>query len=389
MFKVLIGLFGCMGLLSSYAYSESLSSSPTTIRELQKVVVISRHGVRSPTQSAEKLQSWSDKPWPSWGIPAGNLSSRGYQLILQTWQFNKKSAPFVYGVCPKPGDVKIIADVDERTIQTAKAINEGLYPNCGYSIEVTDKKHSSLFSPLKAKVCKIQEPESLATKLTQSAQDLGDKYQKQLDIINRLTGKTFSAQMQGHASKHKVGLSGPEYDASSMTEIFALEWGQWPQSNAAWGQLDWSGIKELMPLRVGVFSVLNRDMEVARYKGSALAEKIIDALSDENGPRYTFLVGHDTNLANLGALFELDWALPGRVKNENTPGGYLKFEKWLVNDQDQIRISYSALEPEQIHADNVTKPVAEVQILPEGTDFNQWKSKYSRHILSRCVERSE
>lgn len=84
-----------------------------------------------------------------------------------------------------------------------------------------------------------------------------------------------------------------------------------------------------MPIRVAVFSALNRDMEVARYKGSALANKIIESL--DHGPKYTYLIGHDTNLANLGEIFDLNWKLPGRDQNENTPGGYLTFEKWSVN----------------------------------------------------------
>lgn len=140
---------------------------------------------------------------------------------------------------------------------------------------------------------------------------------------------------------------------------------------------------QMMPLRIAVFSDLNRDMEVARYKGSALAQKVMQSL--DNGPKYTYLVGHDTNLANLGALFDLEWQLPGRARNENTPGGYLKFEKWLVGDKEEIRISYNALSPEQIHADKVTEPVVEYQILPEGVNFKDWKAKYSRHLASKCI----
>ena len=34
--------------------------------KLLKMVVLSRHGVRSPTQSSETLESWSRKDWPEW-----------------------------------------------------------------------------------------------------------------------------------------------------------------------------------------------------------------------------------------------------------------------------------------------------------------------------------
>lgn len=123
---------------------EVLSAIPHT-EELLNVVVVSRHGVRSPTQSAEKLHGWSDKKWPAWPVAPGLLTSRGFYLVKATWKLNRSRAPFTYGVCPKPEDVQIIADVDERTRKTAEALNEGLYPTCGYKVKVTSSEHSAIF----------------------------------------------------------------------------------------------------------------------------------------------------------------------------------------------------------------------------------------------------
>ena len=147
--------------------SDVLQAIPHT-EELLNVVVVSRHGVRSPTQSAEKLHGWSDKKWSAWPVAPGLLTSRGFYLVKATWKLNRSRAPFTYGVCPKPEDVQIIADVDERTRKTAEALNEGLYPTCGYKVKVTSSEHSAIFSPLKAKVCRIDYPKELEEKLTQS-----------------------------------------------------------------------------------------------------------------------------------------------------------------------------------------------------------------------------
>lgn len=352
--------------------------------ELMNVVVVSRHGVRSPTQSAEKLESWSSKKWPNFEVDPGILTERGYYLVERTWALNRVRAPFTYGTCPKPEDVQIIADTDERTIATAKALNEGLYPGCGYQVRVTDKKHSALFSPLKAKVCKIEYPKELAEKLTERAAGFSKIYGSEISKVEKILGRELSGAMRGKASKHKVGYEGAPYSAASITEIFALEWGQFPGQKAGWNTLDWPGIMQLMPLRVGVFTALNRDMEVAAYKGSALAKKIIDSL--DHGPKYTYLVGHDTNLANLGALFDLNWKLPDRAKNENTPGGYLTFEKWLVNGEAEIRVYYSALTPEQMNAETVMEPAVDFEILPRGVKFDEWKKASNRFLFSNCVE---
>ena len=48
--------------------------------KLLKMVVLSRHGVRSPTQSSETLESWSRKDWPEWPVKRGELTPRGAKL---------------------------------------------------------------------------------------------------------------------------------------------------------------------------------------------------------------------------------------------------------------------------------------------------------------------
>ena len=45
--------------------------------KLLKMVVLSRHGVRSPTQSSETLGSWSRKDWPEWPVKRGELTRAG------------------------------------------------------------------------------------------------------------------------------------------------------------------------------------------------------------------------------------------------------------------------------------------------------------------------
>lgn len=370
------------GVVNASETSDVLKALPHT-EELLNVVVVSRHGVRSPTQSSEKLERWADKPWPKWPVKKSYLTPRGYYLVKSTWEFNKQQSPFTYGVCPNPKDVRIIADVDERTIKTAEALREGLYPTCGYPIQVTSAKHSAVFSPLKAKVCRIEYPKELQKKMTENVSDFATRFAPQIEQISKITGHKFEGKMHADVGKHKVGFKGAPFDCSSITEIFALEWGQYPDQKVAWNSLDWQGILSLMPLRVAVFSALNRDMEVARYKGSSLANLIIESL--DKGPRYTYLIGHDTNLANLGALFDLEWKLPERAQNENTPGGYLTFEKWRVNGVDEIRIFYSALSPEQIHSEKVTAAPVTKEILPHGVKFEDWKRIYKGHLQSSCI----
>ena len=68
--------------------------------KLLKMVVLSRHGVRSPTQSSETLESWSRKDWPEWPVKRGELTPRGAKLVTAMWE---QEAAFLReaGYCPQ------------------------------------------------------------------------------------------------------------------------------------------------------------------------------------------------------------------------------------------------------------------------------------------------
>lgn len=211
----------------------------------------------------------SGRPWP---VAPGLLTSRGFYLVKATWKLNRSRAPFTYGVCPKPEDVQIIADVDERTRKTAEALNEGLYPTCGYKVKVTSSEHSAIFSPLKAKVCRIDYPKELEEKLTQKVVGINEKFAAQMAEISKLTGHEFTGPMRAKVSKYKVGFKGAPYDCSSITEIFALSGAKILKRRS----LGTIGLERNSASHADtrcVFSALNRDMEVARYKGSAFSEQ--------------------------------------------------------------------------------------------------------------------
>ncbi len=56
-------------LLGLYAAAAGSSDS-----ELRYILILSRHGVRSPTASPEDLGRYSAQPWPDWGVAPGMLT---------------------------------------------------------------------------------------------------------------------------------------------------------------------------------------------------------------------------------------------------------------------------------------------------------------------------
>ena len=90
---------------------------------LTKIVALTRHGVRSPTQSAATLSQWSTRTWPQWPVPRGHLTPRGARLVTAMWEdmrgrmLNLSLLPDA--ACPPPGLIFVRAVVEQRTSATA------------------------------------------------------------------------------------------------------------------------------------------------------------------------------------------------------------------------------------------------------------------------------
>ena len=57
---------------------------------LQRVVIVSRHGVRAPIVSLVERSSWASDPWPTWSEPDGNLTARGTLLAEQMGRYYRQ-----------------------------------------------------------------------------------------------------------------------------------------------------------------------------------------------------------------------------------------------------------------------------------------------------------
>jgi 4-phytase/acid phosphatase len=117
--------------------------------QLLSVVVISRHGIRSPTDSQATMNLFTHQPegFPLWPYPAdtpGNLSTVGQQnaTLLGAWYRDFYAAQGILpakGSCPATGTVFVYADTFERTLMTAQGYVNGMFqtetlPGCGIQV---------------------------------------------------------------------------------------------------------------------------------------------------------------------------------------------------------------------------------------------------------------
>jgi len=141
-------------LAAVVAFAGASAPRPATAQgtgpQLRMVVVVMRHGVRSPTHPDE-LDAYAAQPWPKWEVKGGYLTPHGAALIRQDGQhFRRLYAGSIFPAagCPADGSVFVWADVDERTRATGEALVRGLAPGCIIAVHHAPADPDPLFDPL-------------------------------------------------------------------------------------------------------------------------------------------------------------------------------------------------------------------------------------------------
>lgn len=376
-------------LCVSVPAAEMPSSEPV----LTKVVILSRHGVRSPTQAGHTLAEWSVRKWPEWPVPRGHLTTRGAWLVTMQWarlgQWFREKA-LLSGTCPKAEDIRVYADVDQRTRATAKALLDGLAPECSLTYTYADGAQDPVFHPLKAGVCRLDEQTVLRDVLLDSGgpEGLQHALKSGLSLISEVAGPALPKLCADHGLKvpcnavdipsqvvvsperDKAGIEGGLGIAGSLAEIWLLEYAQWPDTLPAWGLGGPGLLKTVLPVHMQVFNAINRAESVAKSQGSMLVSRILDALEDKGdkdaaAARIVAFVGHDTNIANIGGMLGLTWEQPGYVPDQTPPGGALMFTLWKMPDNSQgLGIQYVSLSLNGLRAKTPAQAQQEILVSP-------------------------
>ncbi len=346
--------------------------------ELLKVVVLSRHGVRSPTQDAKLLALWSRKEWPQWPVDKGELTSRGARLVTAMWEnlrvtFEKTK---IFGDRLTPSDIYVRTDTDERTKATAQAILNGLAPQDGLSYIVAPGKLDPLFHPVKAGLYRY-DAIAVATDVLGMThgglERLQDEFSGALNLIGSIIGPPAPTlcsrfalmpfcQLTDLPNAISISANGADIRlvgslgiASSIAEIFLLEYGEWPASPAGWGQVDSRVLSQVLPVHSRVFDVVNRAPVVAWANGSSLLTEMASALVGRhydpraNAAKLVVFVGHDTNIANVAGLLGFDWQASGYAPNGIPPAGALFLNLWQTAGKKHVTARFYAQTPKSLH----------------------------------------
>lgn len=349
--------------------------------ELLKVVVLSRHGVRAPTQDAKVLSMWSQKTWPAWPVERGDLTPRGARLVTAMWgnlgEMFRKNGVLPMEGCPNGASIYVRADVDERTKATAAAILKGLAPDCRLPYAVSKDRIDPLFHPVKAGLYRYDAIPAATDVLLMThggLERLQDELAGAVAVLGQINGPPSSRLCSRFALMPKceledlpnavsvsadgtnIRLVGGLGIASSLAEIFLLEYGEWPGEAAGWGQVDARVLGQILPIHSKIFDIVNRAPVVAWANGSSLLSEMSAALLGRhydaavNEAKLVIFVGHDTNIANVGGLLGLYWDSTGYPPNGIPPASALFLELWQREDKKEIVARFYSQPPKAIHA---------------------------------------
>ncbi len=330
---------------------------------LVKSVILSRHGIRSPKQSDTALRQWSTRAWPTWPGNQGDLTERGKELIKAQWAAMK---PFLAGNglipasgLPQPGEFALIADEDQRTRVSAAAMSDGLFPGCHIRPEY-GSPYDLLFHPDSSMYRAMDRQKVLAeVQALLDPLDSDPVISHALNLLQDITkccrpslcgalGGTASCTLKGLPNrmsidprKPRLDIAGKWHIASSLAEIMLLEFAQWPEKKAGWGDVDETVLSQIIPMHNAVFNATHRALSLAKAGGTHMLRYIHETLLSEKSPLLTILVGHDTNIAYVSGLLDIHWIVPELGMDPVIPGSFMTFELWQETaTEKEIRIGF-------------------------------------------------
>jgi len=377
-----LGIFvlAVYSLEAQIAQEETTKKADNKDNELKFVVIISRHGVRSPTGKLDQLNRYSSQPWPDWSVAPGYLTEHGAQLMTLMGAYDRElladEGLFAPKGCTNAARIRILADSDQRTRESGRALAAGLAPGCNLEVAaLTEGTPDPLFHSLAAGVGspdRMLATSAVSGRIGGNPQGLTEAYRAQLraleevlhacspgaDCKKEAPASLFDipASIAPGKGDHLVDLRTPLGIAATMTEDLLLEYSEGMDTkNVGWGHVDGGKLRELMQLHTASEEIIQRTRYIARAQSANLLFHTLQSMTQaaeghtaagsliKPEDRLLLLVGHDTNIVNIAGALGLSWIVDGR-RDDTPPGGALVFELWkkAASGEYSVRTFYVA-----------------------------------------------
>lgn len=387
--RVLAALWvaGWMGMMVPATGAHATGTD--SVDELRMVVVLSRHGVRSPTSDAQSLGAFSERPWPQWSVAPGYLTPHGKQLmsLMGSWYrayFSQAGLVAAEG-CQAAEATYVVADDEERTLESGHGLMDGFLPGCPVVVHPAPKEgRDALFSHASMAATDSDRATALAAVLGRIGGDANHLAQAhagalatmQSVLLGCAPGLCTAAQtsekkvlfdqqsaIEAATGDALVSIKSPLHNASTFAENFVLEYTEgMPMSQVAWGRLSPLQVGQMLELHTAYSDIALRTAPIARLYAGNLATSILATLQQGStgkptdkavgspGARVVFMVGHDTNITTLAGMLGLHWMMAEQPADPTSTGGALVFElhRNRTTEVESVRLYYVSQTMEQM-----------------------------------------
>jgi 4-phytase/acid phosphatase len=422
-----------MRALTTIFLAAALTLQTATVPpKLIYTVILSRHGVRSPTGSNESLSPYAAEPWPEWGVKPGELTPHGRKLVeilggwYRVWLADDGLLPETG--CGPVSSTFVRADVDQRTRESARAFVTGMFPGCATQVQVQAGDADPLFHPISARVVHgdaAMATASVSGRIGGHPEAIAPTFTHAFAILNQILfgcnpdgpcaagsqpGKQVLLALPASVAGTEDGLAdirGPIRTGSTMAENLLLEYADGKTGkDLGWGRLDEARLTEVMAIHTAYADLARRTPYLARVQGSNLLNAILNSIRQavadrpvagalgKPGDRLLLLGGHDTNISHLSGLLNLSWLIPGYQRDDVPPGSSLIFRLWRNADNTyQVETLFIAQTLTQMRAAsplNRKEPPAVAPVYIPGCAANgpQMKCEWEvfQQVMSRAID---
>lgn len=333
---------------------------------LERAVVLVRHGVRSPTATAERLKAETGYDWPVWGVAPGEMTAHGAEALSTMGAFlagrYQELGILPHAGCGSRGGVAVWADnADNRTRQSGQVLAGQLAPGCGlYANWQTAPGHDPVFDAVGSGAEPVDQGRTMAALDAALAAPLPGPVSRALALLQGhfdpggCSAGGATCLMGPNRAKWKNAMpsvSGGLPKAATATENLLLVYEEgFPPGQIAHAQSEADArdlLTQVLPVHVYETLMTRRQPDVARARGAVLAQLVIEGLV-KPGPSVLVLAGHDSNLDALSSIFSLDWQFPDQP-DPTAPDTALAFELWRQADgQQELRTFLFYQTPDQV-----------------------------------------
>ncbi len=317
--------------------------------ELEQLVVLSRHNIRTPLVGKGSVLSRvtaTDNQWFVWQDPSSHLTAKGQRLEKLMGDFFREwlgKEGFVGQYSADPSSFRFYANAKQRCQLTARTFADALLPGANAKVEmkVAFDTMDPVFNPQITKLPAGFEEKAKA-QIAARMGDLDAGIAAQYSVIENVIGITRSPAYPDTSSfsqfPSSVGfklnaepfMNGGLKMACSVSDALVLQYYEEPdERKAAFGQdftdLDWTNVA-LVKEWYG--DALFTAPSVAVNVAHPLLQTMLSELRHD-GRRLSFLCGHDSNIGSILASLEtLDYDLPSTIEKKTPIGSKVIIEKF-------------------------------------------------------------